>query len=179
MIEVKEYVGKFREGKIDFIGGVVILKVSLKFSTSNMISSITREKFRPFGRVIEYPNKNQKGKKRNLWKIVLTDPDARGWRIAYLIVRDKKLRRLERHVKTFESFESVRGRAILLVSQRPDVRGIRAFYLTKPVILRKGIWHAVLSLTRETEIKITENAKVTCQYWALPRSIVLRNGKIK
>ncbi len=31
----------------------------------------------------------------------------------------------------------------------------------RPVILKKGIWHEVVTLADETEIKLTENANIT------------------
>jgi hypothetical protein len=37
---------------------------------------------------------------------------------------------------------------------------IEAFYLDKPIILHKGIWHNVLTSTKEAHIKITENNEV-------------------
>jgi hypothetical protein len=37
--------------------------------------------------------------------------------------------------------------------------------LDKPVILKKGLWHGVVALGDEADIKITENASVRCVYW--------------
>ncbi len=135
------------------------------------IAAITAQSFRPYGRLIDYPRKNKKGNVRNLWRIVLTDPSARGWRIAYLVLRDKTIGRLESHSGMFESFEPVRGRALFFVARRKDLTDVRCFLLDKPVILNKGIWHGLIALDGECEIKITENAKVTCEYWPLPRRI--------
>ncbi len=90
-----------------------------------------------------------------------------GWRIAYLTVRDETINKLEQHQQTFESFEPVSGRAILYVAKEKDPKLIRCFILDKPVILDKGIWHGVVTLNGDSEIKITENANVDCIYWKL------------
>lgn len=127
---------------------------------------ITPASFRPYGKVIGYPGKGQKGTRRNLWRIILTEHAQTGWRIAYLVVRDKRIRRLEAHPGTYESFEPVRGRSLLFVTKHKE-GPVRCFLLDQPIILNKNIWHGVVTITPETEIKITENAKVACRYWPL------------
>lgn len=129
------------------------------------IERIQEGNFRPFGRVIEIP---EKGRRRhgNLWRILLRQPRG-GWRIAYLVVRDRGIRRLEQHPDTYETFEPVRGKSLLYVASKKDPANIRCFYLEKPVILNKGVWHGVVTLSGETEIKIVENASVRCVYWKL------------
>jgi len=134
------------------------------------MNPLTAQTFRPYGRLIEYPGKNRKGKKRNLWRIVLKEPDRFGWRIAYLVLRDKTLRRLEKHPHTYESFEPVKGKSLIFVSLNRDFKKVKCFRLDKPIILRKGIWHGLISLTSETEIKITENVEVKCVYWLLNKT---------
>lgn len=128
---------------------------------------INSNNFRKYGWVIEYPNKGLEDKKKNLFRIVIREKERLGWRIAYLVVRDKTIKKLEQHPESLESFEPVSGKSILYVSNRNDPKGIRSFLLDKPVILRKGIWHGVVTFDRETEIKITENVKVKCVYWPL------------
>ncbi len=132
-----------------------------------MIKQITAQSFRKFGRVIEYPKKHLKGNKKNLWRIVLNDPTARGWRIAYLVVRDKTLRRLEQHPHSYESFEPIRGQSVLFVAKKKDPKTIESFYLDQPIILNKNVWHGIVTITPECEIKLTENSKVKCVYWPL------------
>ena len=120
--------------------------------------------FRRYGLVIACPAK-AKAKKNSIFSIVLTQPDALGWRLAHLLLRDKSVDYLERHTDSFESFEPLKGRALLYLAERKDPKRISCFYLDEPVILRKGIWHAVVTLSKESEIKITENARVKCGYW--------------
>lgn len=132
-----------------------------------MIKKITKENFRRYGWLIAYPQKHLKSKRHNLFRVVLTEPSIKGWRIAYLVLRDRSIGRLEKHPRSFESFEPVSGRTLLYVTKHKDPAGIECFYLDKPVILKKGIWHGVVARSRESEIKLTENAKVQCVYWKL------------
>jgi ureidoglycolate hydrolase len=129
------------------------------------IKTITSANFRRYGTIIDYPDKKAKGAKRNLWRIVHREEKKVGWRIAYLVLRDKTVGRLECHPDSDETFEPVRGRALFFVSK--DLGSLECFYLDKPFVLKKGIWHALLTLTPETEIKITENVKVSCRYQPL------------
>ena len=128
---------------------------------------MTSQNFHPYGCLIHYPNKAQKGKKRNLFRIVLSENQSKGWRIAYLIVRDQSIKKLECHPHSYESFEPVIGKSWLYVARKKDPKAIKCFYLDRPIILNKGIWHGVVTKTFESEIKLTENAKVGCVYWSL------------
>ncbi|MFA5059390.1 MAG: ureidoglycolate lyase [Candidatus Omnitrophota bacterium] len=133
-------------------------------SISIKAKKITADNFRPYGRVIFYPGKAKKSKKVNLFRIVVKEPVYRGWRIAYLILRDKMIKRLEQHPHSFESFEPVTGQTLLYVARKPRKNHIKCFYLDRPIILKKGIWHGVVTLSKESEIKLTENASVRCVY---------------
>ena len=130
------------------------------------IERITAQRFAAFGRLIDLPRSGFPNPEKNLWKIIVRQPGA-GWRIAVLVVRDRVIRRLERHPGSLESFEPVLGRSLLFVTVKKDPSGIRCFLLDKPVILKKGLWHGVVASTREADIKITENSKVICNYWKL------------
>ena len=132
-----------------------------------MIKKITPQNFKKYGWVIEYPKKNLKSRKVNLFRVVLKEKRLVGWRVAYLIVRDKAIKKLEQHPFSFESFEPIFGKSILYVTVKRDANAIESFYLDKPIILKKNIWHGVVTLTRESEMKLTENAQVKCVYWPL------------
>lgn len=134
---------------------------------TSVITTISpnRDNFRPYGKIIEYPNKEDKGVVRNLWRIVHTESGRTGWRVAYLVLRDKTIGRLECHPNSDETFEPIRGKALLFVARRREWDAVRCFQLDKPIIVRKGVWHGLVTRTAETEIKITENATVTCRYW--------------
>ena len=136
-----------------------------------MIHKLSAVSFRAYGRIIYYPQKNRKGTKRNLWRVVFKENERLGWRIAYLIVRDKAIKRLEKHPFSYESFEPVRGKSLLFVTRKKDLKTLKCFLLDQPIILNKGIWHGIVTLGWETEIKITENARVSCVYWPLKEKL--------
>ncbi|MDD4955140.1 MAG: hypothetical protein PHP17_03780 [Candidatus Omnitrophica bacterium] len=136
-----------------------------------MIKTITAKNFASFGRLIHHPLRHKKSKTRNLFCIVCKERENVGWRIAYLIVRDKTINKLEQHPKTFESFEPVAGKTLLYVAKAKSPKRIHCFNLDKPVVLHKGIWHGVVATGKESEVKITENAKVNCIYWKLGFSL--------
>jgi len=146
----------------------------------NKVVSPTPANFKLYGKVIGYPGKARKGLSRNLWRIVHVESQKIGWRIAYLVLRDKTIGRLECHPESDESFEPVAGKALLFVAHQKDVTAVRCFTLDKPVIVKKGIWHGVVTLSPETEIKITENARVRCVYWPFGfRAKILSDFKLK
>lgn len=134
-----------------------------------MIKKITAKNFKKYGWVIEYPGKIDKSKSQ--FDIILTENKKVGWRIAYLIERNNYIDKLEQHPDSFESFEPVKGKALIFLTNKKDLKTVECFYLDKPVILDKSVWHNVLTLTKESEIKITENAQVKCIYWNLDRVI--------
>lgn len=139
-----------------------------------IIKKISKDSFQLYGKVIEYPNKERAAKKTNLFYIVLNEPKKVGWRIAYLALRDKSIDRLEQHPGSFESFEPIKGRTILFVAKSKNPARIAAFLLDKPIILNKGIWHGVVTLGIESEIKITENNQVSCIFWQIPAKLPLK-----
>lgn len=129
------------------------------------VVSITKANFKPFGWIIGIPHKSA-SKTKNLFRIIVRQPKT-GWRIAYLVVRDRHIARLEQHPSSLESFERVSGKGLLYLSTGKDSRNIKCFALDKPVILKKGIWHGVVTKSREMDVKITENVEVDCAYWKL------------
>ena len=129
------------------------------------IKKIDSRSFRRYGRVIECPGRKPKNKTKSLFRVVITEKAKKGWRIGYLLLRDKYVDKLEQHPDSLESFEPISGRGLIYLSADKRPARLSCFYLDKPVILDKGIWHGVLTLTPESEIKITENARVKCIYW--------------
>lgn len=126
---------------------------------------ITQKNFNKFGLIIDWPNERLPPG-RNLFRIVVRQSRA-GWRIAYLVVREKMIKTLERHPGSMESFEPVRGRGVLFVAAKKNPNAIRSFFLDTPVILKKGVWHGVAALSADFDVKITENMEVSCEYWRL------------
>jgi len=120
---------------------------------------ITRANFKKYGYIIDWQGKENK-KGNNQFRIVINDSDVMGWRIAYLIVREKQVDFLEQHPFSYESFEPVKGQAVLYLSKGKTPGKIESFFLDKPVVLKKGIWHAITTISKQTEVKITENNSV-------------------
>lgn len=123
------------------------------------IKSITKEAFEPFGTVIEFPSEC----KDNFY-IVATE-EKQPWRVAVFRYNNKGIRVIEHHPTSKESFEPLKGVTVLLVAQNETPEKYEAFVLDKPVCLKKGIWHQVLALTPEAEVKITENLEVESVFY--------------
>jgi hypothetical protein len=126
------------------------------------ISRLTHKNIKPYGTIIDSkcaPTQPD----GNGWGIPVRSKSA-GWRIAYLILRNKAFRRLERHPDTLEMFDPVKGKAVIALALPETPDRSKLFYLDKPVVLKKGIWHALYTITPETHIKIFENIKVKCVY---------------
>jgi len=102
------------------------------------------------------------GRKNNYG--ILLKENSKGWRIGYLIVRERVIRRLESHPDSLETFEPVKGRSIIALARQDRSLRPTVFLLDKPVVLKKGIWHDVAAVSRRAEIKIFENKDVTTEY---------------
>lgn len=135
------------------------------------IKKLTKNAFFKYGRIIDgtFIKDNGTGDKY----AVLLKERSKGWRIGYLILRKKALIRLESHPDSLETFEPVRGRAVIAVSakERPDA--VEIFDLDGPVVINKGIWHDVMSASKQSELKIFENMDVIVKYRHLKSMIML------
>lgn len=129
------------------------------------ISNITAETFSKYGTVIEFTSKMYDG-----WEILVREEKS-GWRIALLEFTRRTTKILENHPTSKESFEPVKGTAILIAAENSAPENFEVFLLDKPVCLNEGIWHQVVSLSEVTQVKITENLEVTCEYYNLPCEI--------
>ena len=119
--------------------------------------------FAPYGDVLALtnPDPGRLEQGQSEFRVITRSEDATGWRLAVLAVRNREITRIERHPTTLESFEPVSGLSVLCVAPTDDPDAVEAFVLDQPVCLKKGIWHGVLTLTREATIKIAENLEVT------------------
>lgn len=88
----------------------------------------------------------------------------------------KSIQRIECHPTSMETFEPLSGVTVLLVAEHVTPEDYKAFVLDKPVCLKKGVWHQVLSLTPVAEVKITENKDVYSDYYDLPKEIRVQIG---
>jgi len=122
------------------------------------IHKLTHKEIRPYGIIIDSKCVKDSGR-GNSFGILLKEK-SKGWRIGYLIVRDKKIKRLEQHPDSFETFEPVKGKAIIAFALNRTPDKIKVFHLDKPVVVKKGVWHEVAALSKRAEIKIFENLSV-------------------
>ena len=137
--------------------------------------ALTDRNFRPYGKLIHYAGKEKKGTVRNLWRVLHREKAKVGWRVAYLVLRDKSIGRLECHPGSDETLEPMAGQTLLIVAPSDHPQDMVYFRLDKPVIVFKGVWHGLITLTPETEIKITENLSVSSLFWPLPERIKIRH----
>jgi ureidoglycolate hydrolase len=134
------------------------------------LESVTAEKFAPFGDVLEFPPEAVEN-----FRIVVKE-DSASWRLAVLRFTRHTVERLENHPASRESFEPLKGATVLLVAEHNNPAEFTAFFLDKPVCLYKGIWHDVLALTPEAQIKITENLDVNSEYYNLKEPVAVFIG---
>lgn len=123
------------------------------------LESVTREAFAPYGTVLEFPEACTDN-----FYIVDTEAEQ-PWRVAVFRYSNKEIKVIENHPASKESFEPLKGLTVLLVAEHEDPEAFRAFILDKPVCLKKGVWHQVLALTPEAEVKITENLEVESEFY--------------
>jgi ureidoglycolate hydrolase len=142
------------------------------------IQRITSKSFAKYGKVIEYTGKKAAKAGKNLFCVNIREPRPLGWRIAYLVIRDKVIFRLEQHRDSMESFEPATGETLIFTANNKKESEIKCFILNKPVVLYRGIWHGVITLTKESEVKITENAYVKSFYWPLKNQLKREHASI-
>lgn len=125
------------------------------------IQSIDRERFKKFGYVLEFPENEEKP------FYIVAEEEREPWRLAVFRYSSKSVNVLECHPASMESFEPLKGLTVLIVAEHDRPSQHEAFVLDKPVCLYKGIWHQVLSLTDEAQVKIAENLEVTSEFYDL------------
>lgn len=129
------------------------------------LKSIHKESFEKYGRVLEF----SEGIKEP-FEIIITE-EKEPWRLAVFRYCNKTVKKLECHPMSLESFEPLKGITVLIVAQHDTPKEWEAFILDKPICLNKGIWHQVLSLTDEAQVKIAENLEVDSEFFELKQEI--------
>ena len=135
------------------------------------IKKLTKKSVQPYGRIIDSTCVKDDGR-GNRFGILLKE-QSRGWRIGYLILRDKFIGSLERHIDSLETFEPVKGKAVIALAKGNLPDSAELFFLDKPVVVNKGIWHEVLAVSARCEIKIFENIEVKTRYYSLNKDLVI------
>ena len=134
------------------------------------LQSVHKENFAKYGRALEFS-----ADCRESFEIVITE-EREPWRLAVFRYRNKSVKRLECHPTSLESFEPLNGMTVLIVAEHERPAEYEAFLLDKPVCLYKGIWHQVLSVTDEAQVKIAENLEVNSEFYDLEREIFVNVG---
>jgi ureidoglycolate hydrolase len=135
----------------------------------NKIYKLTHKNIKPYGWIIDSAFVKDSGR-GNAFGILIKEK-AKGWRIAYLIVRAKSIKRLENHPDSLETFEPVAGRTVIALARPRSPEKFKLFHLDKPVVLKKKVWHDVATLSERSDIKIVENMEVKCVYKKLGKEI--------
>ena len=135
------------------------------------VKKLTKKNIRSYGRIIDGSCVKGNGC-GNRFGIFLKEP-SKGWRIGYLILRNKFIERLERHTDSLETFEPVKGRAIIALAKAANPKAAELFFLDQPFVVNKGVWHDVLAVSRVCEIKIFENIEVKTEYYSLNKDLVI------
>jgi ureidoglycolate hydrolase len=131
------------------------------------IHSIAKDNFGEYGTVVEFPEACRE-------PFYIVDREEQNpWRLAVFRYTNKEISRLENHPTSKESFEPLLGITVLVVAAHETPEQYRGFILDKPVCLKKGIWHQVLSLTPEAQVKITENMEVNSEFYEFSKPIRL------
>ena len=126
---------------------------------------VQRETFLPYGEVLEFPA----GIEETF--CIITTEEKEPWRLAVFRYTNKEIQRMECHPTSRESFEPMHGLTVLVVATHENPEEYEAFILDKPVCLKKGIWHQVLALTEEAQVKIVENLEVQSEFYDLEKAI--------
>ena len=133
------------------------------------IECITRENFAPFGDILEFPPNIPRGGK-NDFQILIEEKEA-PWRIAVRRFNNRDISAVGCHPDSRETFEPLYGASVLIVSEYDTPQELKAFFLDKPVCLKKSIWHHTIALSEEAALKITENLEVGSEWMQLSEPV--------
>lgn len=134
------------------------------------LQSIHKESFEKYGKVLAFSEDC-----RESFEIVVTE-EEKPWRLAVFRYKNKSIKRMECHPTSLESFEPLKGITVLVVAEHERPGTYQAFLLDQPVCLYKGIWHQVLAITDEAQMKIAENLEVESEFYDLETEISVRIG---
>ena len=134
------------------------------------LKSIHKADFERFGKVLEFSDSC-----REPFEIVITE-EKEPWRLAVFRYANKTVKQMECHPTSLESFEPLSGVTVLIVAEHENPEKYETFLLDKPVCLYKGIWHQVIALTDEAQVKIAENLEVNSQFHEFEKEIEIKSG---
>ncbi len=134
----------------------------------------TKSNFKKYGLILEGTKKTHSSNSKTQYE-VLTGSSSEGWLLAYLVVRNRSSKSIQQHPTSKESFEPVKGVCLLIVAPLKAPQALEIFVLDKPIVLHEGVWHDVVALSEEAEVKIAENSGVTSKtiYFKKPLTPIL------
>ena len=127
-----------------------------------LIKNLSKDTFQPYGYIIEHDEANV-----NSFQVILTEKAAVGWRIAVSKITQRSISTLARHPGTMESFEPISGVTLLCVSLPETPEAYDIFLLDKPVCILQNTWHATMTLSEYSLVKICENNEVDSESYEL------------
>lgn len=130
------------------------------------INKLAHRSIKPYGWIVDSKFMKDDGC-GDKFEILLKEK-SKGWRIGYLVLRKKKFRKLECHPDSLETFEPVKGKAVIALAGRRNPANFKVFLLDRPIVVKKGVWHDVAAISGRCEIKIFENIDVKTKYY-LPK----------
>lgn len=139
-------------------------------------SPLTPELFQPYGRILEPEDKEvPEVSESGIFDFYVTFKEAsKDWQIGYLKQTGKIIDKLECHPNTAEVFSPVSGSAVLILATEPDnEETMCAFRLEKPIVLNRGVWHGVISLSEKSEMLIVESPDVIDEFYQLPQPMTV------
>ncbi|MDP8216143.1 MAG: NUDIX domain-containing protein [Candidatus Kaelpia imicola] len=133
---------------------------------------LTTEEFnQKYGWVVE-PTEDGRDEGLNYFSVLTSQEERVGSRVATLVVREQGITRLERHPDTYEYFGVLSGRCVLFLappgdSPNPDEIEAVILDVDRPLLLKEGVWHGIVSLTAESRVVIFESSDVESEYFDL------------
>ena len=124
------------------------------------LEAITEASFAPFGTVVDWSAELEASGRP--FHILVRSEEPTGWRLAVARWTMRAARRIEYHPDSEELYAPLSGTTVLVVAdpgEAPEGR-LRAFLLDRPVCLRRGVWHATLTLSEAAVRLIAENLEV-------------------
>jgi len=122
------------------------------------IYKLTHSAIRPYGYIID--SRCVRDVPRHDAFGILLKEKSKGWRIGYLIVRERSMKMIEEHPDSLETFEPVRGKCVLALAPYKYPDRMKYFLLDKPVVVKKKVWHGIFTRSKKSEVKIFENIEV-------------------
>ncbi len=123
------------------------------------INYIKKDNFKKYGYILDFTGEQES------WEILFKE-NSSGFRIAIFEIDRKKVDKLERHPDSLETFEPMSGVSLILLSEN-NPEDFDVFLLDKPICLKKGIWHEVITISERSKFKIVENNEVQTEFYNL------------